>query len=278
MKSVVVTGATSGIGRATALDLAAHGYQVIATARSTGQADKLLAAAAERGHSLRTVLLDVTEASSCTRAAAEVEEQTGGGPWALVNNAGLAHAGAFEDVSEEAARAVLEVNVLGAARMARLVLPAIRRRGGGRIVNMSSVGGLLTLPFNGWYCASKHALEALTDALRMETAADGVRCTLIEPGFIDTPMLETGLADMPTDSRYAESYRTARRLITAASPTAPEAVARTVRRALTARTPRRRYRVGRTTTLTPFIRVLPQGLVDHMACRALGLAAAQDPR
>lgn len=271
MKSVVVTGATSGIGRATALDLAAHGYQVIATARDADKAEKLLATAAERGHSLRTVLLDVSDARSCTDAVAEIAEQTDSSPWALVNNAGCAHAGAFEDVGEAAARAILEVNLLGAARMTRLLLPAMRHQGGGRIIQMSSVGGLLAVPLNGWYCASKHALEALTDALRVETAASGIRCSLIEPGLIDTPMLSAGLTDMSTDSRYADNYRAARRLVTTASPTAPEAVARTVRRALDARSPRRRYRVGRAAPSAPFMRLLPSGLVDRMACRALGL-------
>lgn len=271
MKSVVVTGATSGIGRATALDLAAHGYQVVGTARDTDKAEKLLACAAERGLSLRVVLLDVTDTRSCTEAVAEIAEQTGGGPWALVNNAGRAHAGAFEDVGEDAARAVLEVNLLGAARVTRLMLPAMRRRGGGRIVHMSSVGGLLAVPFNGWYCASKHALEALTDTLRMEIAGSGISCSLIEPGFIDTPMLSGGLAGLPAESRYADGYSAARRFVTTAAPTAPEAVARTVRRALDARSPRRRYRVGRAASSVPFIRLLPTGLVDHLACRALGL-------
>ncbi|GHH43828.1 SDR family oxidoreductase [Streptomyces candidus] len=271
MKTVVVTGATSGIGKAVALDLAAHGYQVVATARSSDKAEKLLADAAEHGLVLHTVLLEVTDPHSCQEAVTEIAEQTGGGPWALVNNAGLAHAGAFEDVSEDAARAVLEVNLLGAARMTRLMLPAMRRRGSGRIVNMSSVGGKVPVPLNGWYCASKHALEALTDALRMETASSGIRCCLIEPGFIDTPMLRAGLAGMPAGSHFSDGYDAARRLVARSSPPGPELVARTVRRALAARTPRRRYRVGREAALVPLTRCLPSAVTDHLARRATGL-------
>ncbi|MFI2200280.1 SDR family oxidoreductase [Streptomyces sp. NPDC020192] len=197
MRSVVVTGASSGIGRATALDLAAHGFEVIATARTTEKAGKLTAAARERGTALRTVLLDVTDPHSCQDAVTEIDELTGGGPWALVNNAGIAVPGAFEDVSDSDARAVLETNLLGVARMTRLVLPGMRRRGNGRIVQMSSVGGLVSLPLNGWYCASKHGVEALSDAVRRETASAGIRVSLVEPGFIDTPMVSRALAGFP---------------------------------------------------------------------------------
>ncbi|MFF8426941.1 SDR family oxidoreductase [Streptomyces sp. NPDC016566] len=271
MKTVVVTGATSGIGRATALDLAARRFNVIGTARTPDKAEKLVAAAAEVGLTVRTVLLDVTDRRSCQDAVTEIDEVTEGGPWALVNNAGVAPVGAFEDVSEEVAREALEVNLLGVARMTRLVLPGMRRRGEGRIVQVSSLGGLVSVPFTGWYCASKYALEALTDSLRMEIAGSGVHACLVEPGFIDTPLLSKGLADFPAESRYAHGYMAARRRVASWSPPGPETVARTVRRALLAQKPHRRYRVGPGAVSAPLLRLAPAGVSDLVARTALRL-------
>jgi NAD(P)-dependent dehydrogenase (short-subunit alcohol dehydrogenase family) len=271
MRSVVVTGASSGIGRAIALDLAGHGYHVIATARTPEKAEKLAAEAAAEGNDLSTVLLDVTDPRSCQDAADHIARLTDGGPWALVNNAGIATPGAFEDVPEDVARAVLETNLLGAARMTRLVLPAMRRRGDGRVVMMSSIFGLVSAPFNGWYSASKFALEALSDALRVELTGTGVRVSLIEPGFIDTPMISGVLESFPDDSRYTDGYIAARRLVASAPSPGPDAVARVVRRALNADTPRRRYLVGPTATMTRLIRLLPAAVLDRASAAAARL-------
>ncbi|MFF2625120.1 SDR family oxidoreductase [Kitasatospora griseola] len=274
MRTVVVTGATSGIGRATALDLAAHGFRVIATARTAEKAGKLTAAAAEAGLDLRTVLLDVTDPASCQDAFAEIDEQTGGGPWALVNNAGVLVPGAVEDVAEADARRVLEVNLLGAARLTRLVLPGMTRRGGGRIVQISSVAGRVSTPFNGWYCASKHALEALTDALRCEVAARGVRVSLIEPGCVDTPMFTDARAvPTPADSVHATAYAATRRLLALHRPLPPDRVARTVRRALLARRPRARYGVGPEAAVTPLTRLAPAAVADAVLRTVLRMNA-----
>src|SRR3954447_18875019 len=136
-RSVVVTGANSGIGLATALELAGAGYDVIGTARTQDKADVLLDAAADRGVGVRTALLDVADAESTEKGFAEIDGMTDGGPWAVVNNAGLAQAGAVEDVDDEAARYQLEVNLVAPARIARLVLPAMRERHDGRIINVS---------------------------------------------------------------------------------------------------------------------------------------------
>ncbi|MFF8657618.1 SDR family oxidoreductase [Streptomyces huasconensis] len=262
MKSVVITGATSGIGMATALELSARGFQIIGTARTTEGAEKLAAAAAERGVELHTVLLDVTDPDSCRTAMADITDMTVGGPWALVNNAGIAVSGAFEDVCENDAWAVLETNLLGTARMTRLALPAMRRRGAGRIVQMSSVAGLVAMPLNGWYCAGKHALEALTDALRREIAGSGIHVSLIEPGFIDTPMLTDGLRHLPAHTRYETAYAAMRRLVARRGPLGPEVVARTVAKALTAPVPRRRYGIGHEAALGRLARLAPPAAVD----------------
>ncbi|MFJ3445784.1 SDR family NAD(P)-dependent oxidoreductase [Streptomyces sp. NPDC086081] len=271
MKHVVVTGATSGIGEATALHLAAHGFRVIGTARSAEKAEKLRARAAERGCALTTVLMELTDPDSCRDGFAEITDLTQGGPWALVNNAGVAPVGAFEDVSDATARATLEVNLLATARLTRLVLPGMRRRGSGRIVNMSSLGGIVAMPLNSWYAASKFALEALTDSLRMETSACGIRYSLIEPGLIDTPMVTNALAGLPPQSRYAHSYAVLRRLGPAAPTRTADVVARTVRRALEARRPRRRYRIGLETPLAHLARITPAAVTDRVLRAAVRL-------
>ncbi|KPI22867.1 Estradiol 17-beta-dehydrogenase [Actinobacteria bacterium OV320] len=247
-RSVMVTGATGGIGAATALRMAGLGWDVIGTVRSQEKADVLAAAAARRGLGLRTVVLDVADPVSCQEAMARVEEMTGGGVWAVVNNAGVPQAGSVEDVSDEQARHLLEVNLLGAMRICRLALPGMRRRGGGRIVNVSSGLGRVPWPMGGWYCASKHALSAITHCLRVETAHAGVRVSLVEPGAFATAMLDRAVADL-ADTRPSggrAGYDRSRDLFTAVNQRVPgpEPVARVIAGAVSARRPRARYTVG----------------------------------
>jgi NAD(P)-dependent dehydrogenase (short-subunit alcohol dehydrogenase family) len=248
-KSVLVTGANSGIGLVTALELAGAGYDVVGTVRSAEKAAVVHAAAADKGVAVRTVELDVDDAASCERGVAEVAELTGGGPWALVNNAGFAQSGAVEDVTDEQARAQLETNVVAPVRLARLVLPAMREAGGGRIVNVSSVAGRLSTPLMGWYCASKHALEAVTDALRVEVEADGVRVVLVEPGMFGTDIWSSAkIAGFPkaTQPRYAAAYARAEAVSGRGADRLPDPVwvARTIRLALGNPVPLARYVVG----------------------------------
>lgn len=274
-KSVLVTGANSGIGLVTCLELAGAGWDVIGTARTEEKAAKITAVAEERGAQVRTVLLDVDDEASCARAVAEVEELTGG-LHALVNNAGFARSGAVEDVTDEQVRAQLETNVVAPIRLARLVLPGMRERGTGRIVNISSVAGRLSTPLMGWYCASKHALEAVTDALRMEVEADGVRVTLVEPGMFATDVWTAAQAgSYPTAStdRYAAAYARGEAL-GARSDKLPDPVwvARTIRLALSSPVPLARYVVGADavggilaetllpTVVTDYVKALSTGL------------------
>jgi NAD(P)-dependent dehydrogenase (short-subunit alcohol dehydrogenase family) len=245
--SVVVTGANRGIGLETALELAAAGYDVIGTARSRRRAQALHDAAEARGLTVRSVLLDVADAASTERGFAEVAELTRGGPWAVVNNAGFAQAGTIADVDDAAVRHQLEVNLVAPARIARLVLPAMRRRGGGRIVNVSSIAGRLSLPLLGWYCASKHGLEAMTDALRMEVARYGVKVVLIEPGSFATGIWDGArYPEQAGAGEYAAAYRQARSTTARLAPLMPRPkwVARTVRTALASPHPRARYLIG----------------------------------
>ncbi len=245
--SVVVTGANRGIGLETALVLASAGYDVIGTARSKDRAEALLDAAEARGLALRTVLLDVADAASTERGFAEIAELTGGGPWAVVNNAGFAQAGAIEDVGDAAVRYQLEVNLVAPARISRLVLPAMRERGEGRIVNMSSIAGRMSLPLMGWYCAAKHGLEAMTDAMRMEEARYGVKVVLIEPGSFATGIWGGAhYPDLAATSEYSAAYEQARTGTARLTPfmPGPSWVARTVWLALASPLPLARYLVG----------------------------------
>ncbi|NMC71061.1 MAG: SDR family oxidoreductase [Myxococcales bacterium] len=276
-QTVLVTGATGGIGRATALLLARLGYRVFATGRKPDRLEELRRQAGDRP--LETLLLDVNDADSIAAAGAEVERRTGGrGLDALVNNAGYGLIGPLELVAESELRGQFETNVVGLLRVTQQFAPAMRRRGAGRIVNVSSVVGRLVLPFQGVYCATKHAVEALSDALRMELAPFGVRVTLVEPGPIRTHFAETATASAAgyrdAGSPYApavERYERTVRAWDARSP-GPEAVARTIARVLRRKRPRARYVVpGRFRAAIWAVRLAPTRVVDAVLRRAVGL-------
>ena len=247
-KAVLITGCSTGIGRATAERLAGRGHTVYATARRPESIADLEA------KGCRTLALDVTDEESMRAAVAAVEEAEGA-IGALVNNAGYSQSGAIEDVSMESVRRQFETNVFGLLRMCQLVLPGMRREGSGRIVNISSMGGKLVFPGGGIYHATKHAVEALSDALRFEVRGFGVDVVVIEPGLIKTRFGETAAGSIddaaaaPGDP-YAE-FNTAVGSATAEvyeGPLArlgggPETVARAIERAITSRRPKTRYKV-----------------------------------
>jgi len=246
-QSVVVTGANSGIGLATAVELARAGYDVIGTVRTEDKAERMRAAAAEKGQTVRSVLLDVADERSTEQGFAEIDALTGGGPWAVVNNAGFAQAGAVEDVTPEQARYQLEVNLVAPARIARLVLPGMRARGDGRIVNVSSIAGRVSTPLMGWYAASKHGIEALSDALRIEVAPFGVKVVLVEPGGFGTGIWDAGTESFPDvpGSAYAAAYERGKAM-TQRGHVLPDPVwvGRAIRLALATPVPLPRYLVG----------------------------------
>lgn len=275
-KSVVVTGANSGIGLVTCLELAGAGYDVIGTARSQAKTGKLHEVAATKGLTVRSVVLDVDDPASCERAVAEVAAMTDGGPWGLVNNAGYAQSGAVEDVDDDRVRAQLETNLIAPMRLARLVLPAMRERGAGRIVNISSVAGRLSTPLMGWYCASKHALEAVTDALRMEVEADGIRVVLVEPGMFGTDIwsaAQEGGFPPPSQPRYAAAYARSEALGKRSHKLPdPVWVARTVRVALGNPVPLPRYLVGADAVGGVLAEtVVPTAVTDYVKALGAGL-------
>ena len=245
--AVLITGCSSGIGRATAEHLVARGWNVYATARRPDSISEL----AERGCKL--LALDVTDEASMQSAVAAVEEAEGS-VGALINNAGYSQSGAIEDIPLEDIRRQFETNVFGLIRMSQLVLPGMRRRRSGTIVNIGSMGGKLTFPGGGIYHATKHAVEAISDALRFEVAGQGVDVVLIEPGLIKTQFGETAVGSIHGATSgggpYAEFNQAVARQTADAyeGPLAklgggPETVAKAIEKALTSTRPRSRYPV-----------------------------------
>jgi NAD(P)-dependent dehydrogenase (short-subunit alcohol dehydrogenase family) len=197
-KAVLITGCSSGIGRATAQRLARSGWTVYASARRP----ESIADLAQAG--CRTLALDVTDEQSMRDAVAAVERDEGA-VGVLVNNAGYSQSGAIETVPIEAARRQFETNVFGLVRLTQLVLPKMREQGWGRIVNIGSMGGRLSFPGAGHYHATKHALEALSDAMRFELRGFGIDVILLEPGLITTEFGEAASSSLAAaeDGPYA---------------------------------------------------------------------------
>lgn len=280
-RTVLLTGANGGIGSVIALHLAGRGWQVVASVRDEVKAAWLRERAHRAGRNLTTVLLDVTDPDSCARAVKQAQQHGGGRIDALINNAGMGMGGAIEDITDEDAHAIMELNTHGPIRLTRLVLPVMRGQRAGRIVNVSSLAGRVSMPLMGWYCASKQALEAASDALRMEAARYGIRVSLVEPGSHATKLWDGVFQRMdPTsDSPYADSYR----LLEKAKPhlsrlPGPEPVARAVARVLDARHPRARYVVGFDARLSTVLDAVAPLLVSDLTKRAMfGLLAARRP-
>ena len=244
-KIILITGASSGIGRDAALTLAAHGHKVYAAARRTDLMEPL------RAHGIEVLCMDVTDGQSMADGVEAILKAEGRID-VLVNNAGYGYFGAVETVSMEEARRQLEVNVFGLARLCQLVLPAMRQRRSGRIVNISSVAGRSVFYFGGWYHVSKYAVEALSDALRMEAKPFGIDVAMIEPGAIKT---DWGIiaADHLRDSAAGTAYETdatrwaatLRSMYQSNHLSSPGTVTRAILRAVESRRPRARYRTGR---------------------------------
>jgi len=240
---VLVTGCSTGIGRAVVEDLLLQGHTVWATARRPDT----LADLADRG--AHVTALDVTDEASMSAAVAEVEA-VHGSVGTLVNNAGFGEYGAVEEVEMDKVRAMFETNVFGLARMCQLVLPGMRRAGKGRIINIGSMGGRFTFPLGGYYHATKYAVEALTDALRMEVTAFGVDVALVEPGikrssFVEKTTESDGMGGAP-DSPYAAlrasvSRSNAEAYTNRMMSVSAESVAQVVTSAVAADRPRTRY-------------------------------------
>lgn len=280
LNTVLITGGTDGLGRAAGILFASEGYRVFAAGRNAQKRAALEQFAEEHKLHLETLDLDVTNDESVDRAVTEVERRAGPVD-VLVNNAGIAIAGVMEEITLDDLHKQYETNIFGVVRMTQRVLPAMRSRGRGCIVNMSSIAGRVSNPLMGPYSSSKHALEAISDAFRLEVAQFGIRVVIIEPGLIRTNINRAGAElsarymNNAATSPYARVYFGFLKMWqkrTASAKTTPEDCARVILRAV--RDPRSRARY----TVTPDARImvalrwfLSDRSLDRMTLRMLSL-------
>ncbi len=273
LRTILITGCSSGIGLDAARTLAAQGWRVFATCRAEADCERL------RAEGLESLRLDYEDAGSIAAAVAEVTARTGGRLDALFNNGAYAIPGALEDIPPDALRAIFEANLIGWHDLTRRVIPLMRAQGGGRIVQCSSVLGLVGLKWRGAYVATKFALEGLTDVLRLEMADAAIHVVLIEPGPITTRFRANAVRQFERwvdwrDSARAGQYRARllKRLYADRGPDRfelpPAAVTAALIRALEARRPRARYRVTMPTHAMALARrLLPGRLLDAVLSR-----------
>ena len=268
-RTILITGCSSGIGHACAHGLARRGWRVIASARKPADVERL------KSEGLTAVRLDLDDPELIASGLAEGLELSGGRLDALFNNGAYGQPGAVEDLSREALRAQLETNLLGWHDLTCRVIPVMRRQGFGRIVQNSSILGLIALPYRGAYVASKFALEGLTDTLRLELRGSGIEVSLIEPGPIRSRFRENAhrafLAHVERGSSvHREAYRRAEERLTKEGPVQPftlppDAVLRKLVHALESRRPKPRYYVTVPTHLFGTLRrVLPSRGLDRL--------------
>jgi len=250
----LVTGASSGMGKVIAIRLLQDGFNVVAAARRTEQMSDLKKLGAE------IVQLDISKEERISAAVAEIESKFGGVD-VLVNNAGFGLYGAVEDVSLADARYQFEVNLFGLARLTQLLLPAMRKKGTGKIINITSMGGKIYTPLGAWYHASKHALEGWSDCLRLEVADKGIQVVVVEPGLIRTDfgnLLSKHLRQYIGRSAYSDLTKkvadSTDRYTEKNLGSPPEVIADAVARAANARSPKTRYVAGQYARMTIFMR------------------------
>lgn len=271
---VLITGATAGIGRATAIALAKEGHHVIATGRRVDALETL-----KREAKLDVLRLDVTSKESVDAAMEEIATLTNGhGVDILINNAGYGLPGPVTEIGDDELRAQYETNVFGLMRITRAVVPDMIQRRSGRIINVGSIGGLVTFPFFGAYNSTKYAIESLSDALRVELGAFGIEVALVEPGPIKTEFSAVSLDGITRVARagspFAEVYARADAIAAESDRIAgkPEDVVRAIRHAVTARRPRVRYVVPRVASFgIALLRLLPTRMLDALLARFVGL-------
>jgi len=280
LKNVLITGATDGLGKAAALLLARGGYRVFAAGRSAEKRRHLDELARQQKLTLETVEMDVCDDASVKDGVATVISEAGSVD-VLINNAGIIYVTTVEDTRMEDWRRQFETNFFGVVRVTQAVLPHMRTRRRGRILMMSSVSGILTPPTYGPYSSSKHALEGLSNALRLEMYPFGVEVILIEPGYIMTNLQNTAAeliepyADKITAGPYAGIYSGAFAGATSArkkSKTTAEDCARVMLKAIEAPTPKARYGVTPLAAVAKWAkRLLPDGAIDSVIRRRYGI-------
>jgi len=280
--TVLVTGGTEGLGRATALLLAGEGFRVFAGGRNAQRRAALDAEAQKRKLPLSTLEMDVADDDSVNRAISEIE-QLAGPVEILINNAGIAIAATMEDISLADLHKIFETNYFGVVRVTQRVLPAMRERRRGRIINLSSVAGKFATPIFGPYSSTKHAVEAMSDALRIELLPFGIYVAIIEPGYIPSNMeatateLSSAYVERAESSPYQMVYRGFRSSwgrVTANPKYKPEDCARVILQAIRDTPPRPRYLVTASAHVVKWMRrLLPDRTLDRMVAKDHGLKA-----
>ncbi len=265
-KNILITGCSSGIGQCLARGLRERGYRVFATARKPADVDNLLNAGYE------SLSLDLDSSGSIRTAVETVLDRTQGRLYALVNNGAYGQPGAVEDLSREVLRAQFETNLFGTQELTNLVIPAMRQQGEGRVIQLSSMLGIVCLAYRGAYNATKFALEALSDTMRLELRGTNIHVSIIEPGPIESRFRANAYAAFQRNidrehSVYREYYARVEKRLEGPKPLPftlpPEAVLKKVMRALEARRPKARYAVTFPTHLFAVLRrVLPMRALD----------------
>lgn len=272
-KTVLITGCSSGIGHCVAAGLRQRGYRVFATARRSDSVDQL------SSEGFESLLLDLDDSASIRQAVDDVLQKTGGELYALFNNGAFGLPGAVEDLSRDAIRAQFETNLFGWLELTNLLLPVMRKQGYGRIVQNSSVLGFVAMPFRGAYNATKHAIEGLSDTLRLELKDTNIHVSLVEPGPILSRFRANALVAMQKhididNSVHSERYRRVLERLTTEGPAVPftlppEAVLKKVIHALESQKPRARYYVTFPTYLFGYLkRMLPTSMLDSVLRQA----------
>ncbi len=264
-RKVLITGASSGIGKVVAVFLAQKGFYVVGTTRNL----TTLPEDPWASKMFRFVMMDVTDKASVRSG---VEEAAGllGGIDVLINNAGISNVGPFEDIPEEEGRSVIETNFFGLASVTREVLPIMRNSGGGLIVNVSSLGGIMGIPFQSYYAASKFAVEGFSESIRMELLSQGIDVVLVEPGNIKTGIGKNRMVLSGVSPFYQKGYDAAKQVIEkgvdGAEP--PEVVARLIYKIIRKRSMNVRYPAGKGSgTISFLLKILPQKAKERLLLR-----------
>jgi short-subunit dehydrogenase len=269
-RNVLITGASSGIGKALAFRLLDDGWKVFAVARRLSRLSDLK----EKG--ARIIAMDLTDEESVISGVTQIQKESGTID-VLINNAGYGEYGSIEEVSTEVAKKQFEVNVFGLARITRQVLPGMRENRYGKIINISSMAGKATAPMGGWYHASKHAVEALSDALRMEVRQFGIDVIVIEPGAVKSEWADIAKENLLKTSghgpyiRYAEAMASLiDKFYSGSKPATPGKVADVIIKAVTAKNPRNRYIATSDAKRFIFLKwLLPGRMFDHLLLRLM---------
>jgi short-subunit dehydrogenase len=269
-RNVLITGASSGIGKAAAFRLLADGWNVFAVARRILRLNDLKAKGAV------IIAMDLTDEKSVVNGVAQIQKEAGAID-VLINNAGYGEYGSIEEVSTEVAKKQFEVNVFGLARITRLVLPGMRENRYGKIINISSMAGKATAPMGGWYHASKHAVEALSDALRLEVGPFGIDVIVIEPGAVKSEWADIAKENLLKTSghgpyiRYAETMAALiDKFYSGRKPVSPEKIADVIIKAVTAKKPHPRYIATKDARGFIFLKwLLPDRMFDRLLLRLM---------